>query len=139
MTTQPYVRKAIDEVQLAGPQPTSGKEVIDHLFPLTVEAAKPLTLHYNCKTQMHSGIGITGKTNDQSFDQCFQHGGYQQAKPELMKAAYRHGELSRLIQQVLDPTSSEVSLQAYEAAGAAVRKLCSVTCAGALGQWCDWP
>lgn len=139
MTTHPHVRKAIDEVQLAGPEPTSGKDVIDHLFPLTEEAAKPLTLHYKCKTNMHGSFGASGKNNDQSFDQCFQHGSYQQSKPQLMEAAYRHGELSRLIQQVLDPASTEVSLQAYEAAGAAVRKLCTVSCAGARGQWCEWP
>src|SRR5215471_5487728 len=134
---QVYERKTVDEVELAGDEPTSGKEVIDHIFPLTEEAAKPLTLHGKCKEQMHGAFGLSGKTNDQSFDECFKLGSYEPAKPKLMEAAYRHGELSRLIQQILDPTSSEVSLQAFEAAGAAVRKLCTLSCG--RGQWCEWP
>ena len=140
MTVNPQLeRKGIDEVRLAGGPPADGKGVIDYLFPLTEEAAKPLTLHYSCKTQMHSGIGPTGKTNDKSFDDCFNLGGYNAAEPQLKKAAYQHGELSRVIQLMLTPGSTEVSLQAFEAAGAAVRKLCKVTCSGALGSWCQWP
>ena len=132
-------RKGIDEVQLAGRAPTDGKEVIDYIFPLTEEAAKPLTLHYGCKNMMHSTPGPSGKTNDQSFDDCFKFGGFNAAEPQLKVAAYQHGEISRLIQLMLDPQSTEVSLQAYEAAGAAVRKLCTLQCGGALGQWCHWP
>jgi hypothetical protein len=132
-------RKGINEVTLAGGEPRSGPEVIDHLFPLTEEGAKPLRLHYNCKKQMHETPGPSGKTNDKSFDDCFKLGGYKAAEPQLKVAAYQHGEISRLIQLVLDPASTEVSLKAYEAAGAAVRKMCTVTCAGALGQWCEWP
>jgi hypothetical protein len=135
-------RKGIDEVTLAGGPPTDGKGVIDYLFPLTEEAAKPLTLHYSCKTQMHTGIGSKGKTNDQSFDDCFKLGGYSgyaAAEPKLKEAAYQHGELSRVIELMLRPGSTEVSLEAYEAAGAAVRKLCTVNCSGALGSWCQWP
>jgi hypothetical protein len=138
MTVKPE-RKGIDEVTLAGGPPTDGKGVIDHLFPLAEEAAKPLTLHYSCKTQMHKAPGPGGLTNDDSFDACFKRGGYAAAEPQLKVASYQHGELSRLIQLMLDPESKEVSLKAYEAAGAAVRKLCTVTCAGALGQWCEWP
>ena len=132
-------RKGIDEVRLAGGPPADGKGVIDYLFPLTEEAAKPLTLHYSCKTQMHSAIGLSGKSNDVSFDACFKLGGYIAAEPKLKEAAYQHGEISRLIQLMLDPQSNEVSLKAYEAAGAAVRKMCTVTCSGALGSWCEWP
>jgi hypothetical protein len=135
-------RKSIDEVRLAGSPPTDGKGVIDYIFPLTEEAAKPLRLHHSCKTQMHTGIGPKGKTNDQSFDDCFKLGGYSgytASEPQLKVAAYQHGELSRVIQLMLTPGSTEVSLQAYEAAGAAVRKLCTVNCAGALGSWCQWP
>jgi hypothetical protein len=135
-------RKGVDEVTLAGGPPTDGKGVIDYLFPLTEEAAKPLTLHSSCKTQMHTGIGPKGKTNDQSFDDCFKlggYGGYTAAEPQLKVAAYQHGELSRVIQLMLYPGTTEVSLEAFEAAGAAVRKLCKLTCSGALGQWCQWP
>jgi hypothetical protein len=132
-------RKRIDEVQLAGERPTNGKEVIDYLFPLTEEGARPLRLHYNCKKMMHETPGPSGKTNDQSFQDCFRIGGYGAAEPQLKIAAYQHGEISRLIQLMLNPQSTEVSLKAYEAAGAAVRKLCKVTCAGALGSWCEWP
>ena len=139
MTVKQPERKGIDEVRLAGGPPTDGKGVIDYLFPLTEEAAKPLTLHYTCKTNMHTTFGASGKNNDQSFDQCFKLGGYNAAEPQLKVAAYQHGELSRVIQLMLVPGSTEVSLQAFEAAGAAVRKLCKVTCAGALGQWCEWP
>lgn len=138
MTNQPE-RKSINEVKLTGPEPTSGPGVIDYLFPLTEEAAKPLTLHAYCKRDMHERPGITGRTNDESFKDCFDRGKYKVAEPQLMLAAYRHGQLSRVIQQILDPNSQEVSLQAYEAAGAAVRKMCAVTCEGTLGQWCEWP
>jgi hypothetical protein len=133
-------RKGIDEVRLAGGPPTDGKGVIDYLFPLTEEAAKPLKLHYGCKKLMHETPGPTGEKNDDSFAACFKKSGaYTAAEPQLKVAAYQHGELSRLIQLMLDPESTEVSLKAYEAAGAAVRKLCTVTCAGTLGQWCSWP
>src|SRR5262245_16146787 len=135
-------RKGINEVSLAGGPPNDGKGVIDYLFPLTEEAAKPLTLHPSCKTNMHTAFGLSGRSNDQSFDACFKIGGntgYAAAEPQLKVAAYQHGELSRVIQLMLAPGSTVVSLQAFEAAGAAVRKLCTVTCSGALGQWCDWP
>jgi len=132
-------RKGIDEVTLAGGPPADGKGVIDYIFPLTEEAAKPLTLHSGCKKLMHETPGPGGKTNDQSFDDCYKLGGFSAAEPQLKVAAYQHGEISRLIQLMLDPQSTEVSLKAYEAAGAAVRKLCTVNCAGALGQWCSWP
>ena len=132
-------RKGIDEVTLAGGPPTDGKGVIDYLFPLTEEAAKPLTLHSSCKTQMHSALAPSGKSNDMSFDACFKFGKYSLAEPKLKVAAYQHGELSRVIQLMLYPGTTEVSLQAFEAAGAAVRKLCNVTCDGALGSWCEWP
>lgn len=138
MTVKPE-RKGIDEVTLAGGPPTDGKGVIDYLFPLTEEAAKPLTLHYGCKNMMHATPGPGGLTNDDSFDACFKRGGYAAAEPQLKVAAYQHGELSRVIQLMLTPGSTEVSLQAYEAAGAAVRKLCKLTCSGGLGQWCEWP
>ena len=138
MTNQPE-RKRIDEVQLAGGPPADGKGVIDFLFPLTEEAAKPLTLHSDCKKNMHSGLADSGKTNDMSFDQCFKHGKYNLAEPQLKVAAYQHGELSRVIQLMLYPGTTEVSLEAFRAAGAAVRKLCKVDCDGALGSWCEWP
>ncbi len=143
MTVNPQPeRKGIDEVRLAGGPPTDGKGVIDYLFPLTEEAAKPLTLHYSCKKQMHEAPGLDGENNDKTFDDCFKLGGlggYTAAEPQLKDAAYQHGELSRVIQLMLVPGSTEVSLQAFEAAGAAVRKLCKATCAGTLGQWCNWP
>lgn len=136
-------RRGINDVKLAGPEPTSGPGVIDYLFPLTVEAAKPMTLHPQCKKDMHERPGRTGKSNDKSFQECFDRGKYKVAEPQLKIAAYRHGEIARKIQEILDESSEEhsgqVSLQAYEAAGAAVRKLCKVTCEGALGQWCEWP
>jgi hypothetical protein len=138
MTVKPE-RKGIDEVTLAGGPPTDGKGVIDYLFPLTEEAAKPLTLHYGCKNMMHATPGPGGLTNDDSFEACFKRGGYNVAEPKLKEAAYQHGAISRSIQLMLDPESTEVSLKAYEAAGAAVRKLCTVNCAGALGSWCEWP
>ena len=121
-------RKSIDEVRLVGGPPTDGKGVIDYIFQLTEEAAKPLTLHGDCKTQMHSKPGPNGQNNDESFQECFDHGGYsgyKQSEPQLMVAAYRHGELSRVIQLMLDPQSKEVSPYAHEAAGAAVRKICA--------------
>ena len=135
-------RKPINEVQLPGGPPRNGKEVIDYLFPLTIEGAKPLRLHGDCKKQMHEKAGPEGKTNDESFQECFDHAGdtgYKQSEPQLKLAAYRHGEISRLIQLILDPESTEVSPYAHEAAGAAVRKICAVTCQGTLGQWCQWP
>jgi hypothetical protein len=139
MTTINRERRSIDEVPLAAADPKSGPEVIDYIFPLTEEAAKPLTLHEDCKKQMHSKPGFSGKTNDKSFQECFDRGGFPAAKQQLMLAAYRHGELSRVIQLILDPQSTVVSPYAHEAAGAAVRKICSVSCAGTLGQWCEWP
>jgi len=132
-------RKPIEQVELAGGDPTTGPGVIDHLFPLTVEGAKPMRLHNDCLKQMHEGRGVTGKSNDESFQQCFRMGSYKIAEPQLQIAAYRHGELARIIQSMLVPGSTEVSLQAFEAAGAAVRKICTVSCSGALGQWCEWP
>jgi len=132
-------RKGIDEVRLAGGPPTDGKGVIDYLFPLTEEAAKPLTLHRDCKKDMHTKFGPSGKSNDVSFEACFKKGKYNLAEPQLKVAAYQHGELSRVIQLMLYPGTTEVSLEAFEAAGAAVRKLCRVTCDGALGSWCEWP
>ncbi|HKE82321.1 MAG TPA: hypothetical protein VKB50_01135 [Vicinamibacterales bacterium] len=139
MVSQHPERRSIDEVLLAGGPPTDGKGVIDYLFPLTEEAAKPLTLHSKCKKMMHETPGLGGETNDHSFESCFRRGGYAAAEPQLKVAAYQHGEISRLIQLMLDPQSTEVSLKAYEAAGAAVRKLCSLECAETLGQWCSWP
>jgi len=138
MTNQPE-RKGIDAVKLAGGPPGDGKGVIDYLFPLTEEGAKPLTLHRDCKKHMHTKFGLSGRSNDDSFQDCFKRGSYSVAEPELKLAAYRHGELSRVIQLMLYPGTTEVSLQAFEAAGAAVRKICAVTCAGTLGQWCEWP
>ncbi len=132
-------RKGIDDIKLAGSGPSDGPGVIDYLFPLTEEAAKPMTLHPQCKKDMHERPGVTGKTNDKSFQECFDRGKYKDAEPQLKLAAYRHGELARKIQETLDPYSNQVSRQAYEAAGAAVRKLCKVGCEGALGQWCEWP
>src|SRR5215217_8117471 len=112
MTVNPQPeRKGIDEVRLAGGPPTDGKGVIDYLFPLTEEAAKPLTLHYGCKNLMHATPGLSGQTNDDSFDACFKRGGYTAAEPQLKVAAYHHGQISRLIQLVLDPESTEVSLK----------------------------
>ena len=134
-------RRTIDEVELVGGPPTDGKKVIDYIFQLTEEAAKPLKLHYNCKKMMHETPGPSGDTNDDSFDACFKRNpaNYAASEPQLKIAAYQHGEIARLIQLMLDPQSTEVSLKAYEAAGAAVRKLCTVNCAGALGSWCSWP
>jgi hypothetical protein len=142
MTASQPERKRIDEVRLVGGPPANGKEVIDYIFQLTEEAAKPLKLHYGCKKLMHETAGPNGETNDQSFDACFKlagQTGYAASEPQLKVAAYQHGEISRLIQLMLDPESTEVSLKAYEAAGAAVRKLCTVSCTGALGSWCSWP
>ena len=136
MANQPE-RKGINEVQLAAGPPADGKGVIDYLFPLTEEAAKPLTLHKDCKKDMHTKVGLSGKSNDMSFDACFKLGGYGVAEPNLKVAAYQHGELARVIQLMLYPGTTEVSLQAFEAAGAAVRKLCTLSCG--LGQWCEWP
>ena len=113
--------------------------MIDYLFPLTEEGAKPLTLHRDCKKQMHEAFGLSGKIERREFRRLFQARQLQPAEPQLKVAAYQHGELSRVIQLMLGPGTTEVSLQAFEAAGAAVRKICTVTCAGALGQWCEWP
>jgi hypothetical protein len=132
-------RKSIDEVTLAGSAPTDGKGVIDYIFPLTEEAAKPLTLHSDCKKQMHTGRGPLLQSNDESFDACFRRGGFSAAEPQLKFFAYQHGVLSRIIQLMLVPGSTEVSLQAYEAAGLAIRRMCTMNCDGAKGQWCFWP
>jgi len=137
MVSQHPERRSIDEVLLVGGPPTDGKGVIDYVFTLTEEAAKPMTLHPQCKKDMHAKPSLSGKTNDQSFQECFDIGGYKGAEPQLKLAAYRHGAIAREIQEILYPGTNQVSPEAYEAAGAAVRKLCKASCG--LGQWCEWP